>query len=87
VNPTNDWIMTALSILPVIAAVVFSWMFAESAKNGAVMAGIVTACGVALTLHSSMETQRVAQTDFTAVWRRVSAGPRSTDRPGERAAS
>jgi len=80
VNTTSDWILTALSNLVVIAAVIFSWMFADGADHGGVIAGFVTATGVIVGFHTIMETARIAQTDFAAVWRRVSQGPRETER-------
>jgi len=87
VNPSNDWVLTALSNVAVLAAIIFSWMFAGGASNGSVISGFVTACGVAFGFHSVMETARVAQTDYAAVWRKVSASPRETERPRDRMAS
>lgn len=85
VNPTNDWVMTMISNVISVAAVGFSWVYAGMVENGAVLAGFVTACGVTFAIHSFMETGRVVQTDFAAVWRKVGAGPRETER--QRAAS
>lgn len=86
-NPANDWILTAISNLTVIGAVILSWMFAGPVHYGNVLAGFVTALGVMFSFHSVMETARVAQTDFAAVWRKVSSGPRETEYPRDRAAS
>jgi len=80
VNPSNDWVMTALSNAISIAAVCFSWVFAGSVEHGGVIAGFTTACGTVFTIHSISETSRVAQTDFAAVWRKVGTGPHETER-------
>lgn len=80
VNPANDWVMTLLSNVVSIAAIGFSWVYAGSVEHGAVLAGFVTACGATFAIHSMMETARVAQTDFAAVWRKVGAGPREAER-------
>jgi hypothetical protein len=80
VNPSNDWIMTVLSNVIVLAAVVFSWAFAGPVAHGELIAGFVTACGSIFAAHSLSETVRVDKTDFAAVWRKVSAGPREMDR-------
>jgi MFS superfamily sulfate permease-like transporter len=87
VNPSNDWIVTVLSNLFVLAAVVFSWVFAGPVDHGEVIAGFVTACGVTFAVHSIAETARVATTNFAAVWRQVSTGPREMDRARTSAAS
>jgi hypothetical protein len=81
VNPSNDWVVTGVSSLITVTAVVFSWVFGDDVKNGTVIAGFVTAVGVGLTLHSVMETARIATTDFRGVWRKVSAGARELERP------
>lgn len=80
VNPGNDWVITLLSNLIVLAAIVFSWLFAPPVKNGSVISGFVTACGVVFMFHTITETARVMQTDFAAMWRKVGAGLRETER-------
>jgi hypothetical protein len=73
VNPSPDWVFTALSTLVVALAITFSWVFSGAARHGELMAGITTALGVLFVLHSAMETGRVQRTDFAAVWRKVSS--------------
>lgn len=77
-SASDEWIITAVSNLVVLAAIVCSWMFAESGKHGELLAGFVTALGVMFAFHSVTQTSRVAQTDFPAMWRK--AGPREMDR-------
>jgi hypothetical protein len=78
VQPADDWVITMLSSLVVVAAVVFSWQFASAAKYGAAISGFVTACGASFVFHCITETSRIAQMDFTAAWRK--AGPREAER-------
>lgn len=83
-SASDEWLVTAVSNLVVLAAIVCSWMFAEGARHGELFAGFVTALGVMFAFHSVTETSRGAQTDYAAMWRK--AGPKEMDRPRSSAA-
>jgi hypothetical protein len=87
VSPNNDWLLTGLSNLVMLATVVLSWLYAEGAERGELMAGLVTASCVAFAVHSITETVRMRQTDYAALWRQVSSGPREVRRQSGAGAS
>lgn len=74
----NDWVFMATSNLVALTAVVTAWLPAAHAAHGELYAGIVTACGIALALHSITETARLGQVDYAAMWRKA-GGTRSAN--------
>lgn len=78
VQSMNDWIFTGVSNLVGVAAIAFAWMFAGSARHGELLALLVTMLGAMFALHSVMETSRVERADYTAAFRKVTSGARSS---------
>jgi hypothetical protein len=74
----TDWFHTITSNLVVVAAITFAWMFAGSPRHGELIAGVATAFGLMFIVHSVMETARVERTDYTGLWRKVTAGARGS---------
>ena len=74
-STSSDWVSTVLVNVVVGVSVICAWIFAAGAERGDLMAGIVTACGVAFSFHSISETARLRQTNPAMFWRQVSTGP------------
>ncbi len=75
VQPTSDWFATALSNLPGVLAVVFSWIFGgDPRRGGDLIPGLVTALSVAFIFHSITETSRLHRADFANYWRQATSG-------------
>jgi len=70
VQPTGDWFATALSNLPVVLAVVLSWIFGgDPRRGGDMIPGLVTGLAVAFIFHSITETSRLHRANFATYWR------------------
>ena len=82
----GDWVTVSLANAGVILALILAWMYAGPVQRGDLMAGIATACGVLFGFHSISETVRMGQTDWTAMWRKVSGELKEAPR-AQRAAS
>ena len=83
----HDWVTAALANGVVLAAVATSWLFAEGAARGDLMAGIVTGCGIVFAWHSTSETSRLRATDVGASWHQAGLKLRESPRRTERAAA
>ncbi len=81
----GDWLTVCLANAGVVLSLVFAWMFADGVPRGDLMAGIVTGGGVLFGFHSISETIRMGQTDWTSMWRQVSADLKDASRAGRAA--
>ena len=82
----GDWVTVSLANAGVILTLMLAWMYAGPAPRGDLLAGIATGCGVLFGYHSISETVRMGQTDWTAMWRKVSGELKEAPR-AQRAAS
>jgi len=70
IQQTSDWFMTGLSNVPVVLAVVFSWVLGgDSRRGGDLMPGLVTGLAVVFMFHSITETSRLHRANFATYWR------------------
>lgn len=68
----NEWVTVSLANAGVVLAVILAWIYAGPAVRGDLMAGIATGCGVLFGFHSVAETVRMSQTNWSAMWQKVS---------------
>lgn len=85
-NPSEEWLVTGIANLVVVAAIACSWMSSDAAKHGELFAGFVTALGVIFAFHSVTETARLAQADYFAMWRKAGTAAKEMERPRSSAA-
>jgi hypothetical protein len=71
-----EWLPLALANLTTFVAVVFGWVFADAAAHGELMAGLVTAGGVAFSVHSIVENMHLDFLHGTAPWGQMNSGLR-----------
>ena len=71
-----DWLPLALANAITLVSVVFSWVYANGAAHGELMAGLVTMAGVAFSVHSIVENMHLDQVQSTGLWSQMNTGLR-----------
>jgi len=72
----SEWLPIALANATTLVAVVFSWVFANGAAHGELMAGLVTMAGVAFSVHSIVESMHLEQAQSATMWGQMNTGLR-----------
>lgn len=67
-NDTNSWQTLALANALSVVSVVFSWVFANGAAHGELLAGLTTMAGVGFSVHSIVEHMRSETERQSASW-------------------
>lgn len=83
----SDWLPLALANATTLVAVVFSWVFANAAAHGELMAGLVTMSGVAFSVHSIVENMHLEQVQSTGLWTQMNTGLREVTSVPQRTGS
>lgn len=64
----NEWLPLALANATAVVAMVFSWVFAQGATHGELMAGLTTVAGAAFAVHSMTENTNLEQPQAASPW-------------------
>lgn len=72
----SDWVPLALANGLTLVTIVFSWVFANAAAHGELMAGLVTMAGVAFSVHSIVESMHLERTHGAGLWGQMNTGLR-----------
>ena len=83
----SEWLPLALANATNLVAVVFSWVYANGAAHGELMAGLVTMFGVGFSVHSIVENMQLVQLQSTELWTQMNAGLREVPGVAQRAST
>lgn len=82
----SEWVPLALANAVTLVAVVYSWVFANGASHGELMAAFATMAGMAFSVHSMVEHIQSERVQAAVPWNQMNGGLREVT-PAMRVAS